>query len=206
MTDDSAALGVAIPSDDLCLAYVNTRYWRGTPAPTETLHTIGDVARWMEEAVPAAAPLARQCAAYWQLRPEEADLAHAAAVGLREVLHRALATAAGGAVADLSSLNVALGQAAPRQLLVCDGGSYGWQMDARPPSAARLLSGVLWSAADLLAGPRRARLRACANPKCGWLFLDDSKSGNRRWCAMSACGNRAKAHRHYLKAKAARIS
>ena len=32
-----------------------------------------------------------------------------------------------------------------------------------------------------------------------WLFLDDSKSANRRWCSMSSCGNRAKAHRHYMK-------
>ena len=31
--------------------------------------------------------------------------------------------------------------------------------------------------------------------------LDKSKSSNRRWCSMSACGNRAKAHRHYLRQK-----
>ena len=54
---------------------------------------------------------------------------------------------------------------------------------------------------DLLAGPRRLRVRQCANPQCQWLFLDDSKSGTRRWCSMSACGNRAKAHRHYLRVK-----
>lgn len=204
MTDESGTLGVAIPSDDLCLAYVNTRYWRGTPTPTETLHGIADVAHWLADSAPAAAPLAERGAAHWQARPEEADLAHAAAIGLREVLHRVLAAAAAGAVPDLSSLNVALGQAAPRRRLVCDGGAFGWQMEVLPPSAALLLSGVLWSAADLLVGPRRTRLRACANPKCGWLFLDDSKSGNRRWCAMSACGNRAKAHRHYLRTKAAR--
>jgi predicted RNA-binding Zn ribbon-like protein len=45
------------------------------------------------------------------------------------------------------------------------------------------------------------RVRQCSNPQCGWLFLDNSKSGNRRWCSMSACGNRAKAHRHYLRQK-----
>ena len=40
----------------------------------------------------------------------------------------------------------------------------------------------------------------------GYLFIDDSKSANRRWCTMTACGNRAKAQRHYLKAKAARAA
>jgi predicted RNA-binding Zn ribbon-like protein len=44
-------------------------------------------------------------------------------------------------------------------------------------------------------------LRRCANPECLWLFIDASKSGNRRWCDMASCGNRAKAARHYLKRK-----
>jgi regulator of RNase E activity RraA len=30
----------------------------------------------------------------------------------------------------------------------------------------------------------------------GVLFVDDSRRGNRRWCDMSVCGNRAKARRH----------
>jgi len=64
-----------------------------------------------------------------------------------------------------------------------------------------LLAPTLWSAADLLVGPQLQRVRQCANPACGWLFLDNSKSGNRRWCSMSACGNRAKAHRHYQRQK-----
>ena len=67
-----------------------------------------------------------------------------------------------------------------------------------------LLAPVLWSAGDLLAGPRLGRVRRCANPQCLWLFLDDSKTGNRRWCSMATCGNRAKAHRHYLRQKATR--
>ena len=60
---------------------------------------------------------------------------------------------------------------------------------------------MLWTAGDMLAEPRRDRVRLCANDKCVWLFLDDSKSGTRRWCDMKACGNRAKAHRHYAKLK-----
>jgi len=52
-----------------------------------------------------------------------------------------------------------------------------------------------------LTGPRLDRVRRCANPECGWLFLDDSRAGKRRWCSMSACGNRAKARRHYHKSK-----
>ena len=40
------------------------------------------------------------------------------------------------------------------------------------------------------------RLRICANETCRWVFYDDSRTGRRKWCDMSTCGNRAKAARH----------
>jgi predicted RNA-binding Zn ribbon-like protein len=60
---------------------------------------------------------------------------------------------------------------------------------------------VLWSAGDLIVSPEGGRLRHCLNDQCGWLFMDDSKNGSRRWCSMRSCGNRAKAQRHYLRSK-----
>jgi predicted RNA-binding Zn ribbon-like protein len=41
------------------------------------------------------------------------------------------------------------------------------------------------------------RLRQCDDDACGWLFLDRSKNGSRRWCSSADCGNRARARRHY---------
>lgn len=41
------------------------------------------------------------------------------------------------------------------------------------------------------------RLRQCGDDDCGWLFLDRSKNGSRRWCSSADCGNRARARRHY---------
>lgn len=49
------------------------------------------------------------------------------------------------------------------------------------------------AAADLLAGEQAARLRRCANhDTCVLVFLDTSRSRNRRWCSMDLCGNRSK--------------
>ncbi|MGP3927203.1 CGNR zinc finger domain-containing protein [Streptomyces sp. 8N616] len=42
-----------------------------------------------------------------------------------------------------------------------------------------------------------SRIRRCAHPECVLHFYDVSKNGNRRWCSMAGCGNRAKASRHY---------
>jgi hypothetical protein len=41
------------------------------------------------------------------------------------------------------------------------------------------------------------RVRNCANPDCPFSFLDTTRSGTRRWCSMTVCGNRLKARRHY---------
>jgi predicted RNA-binding Zn ribbon-like protein len=41
------------------------------------------------------------------------------------------------------------------------------------------------------------RVRNCANPDRPFWFLDTTRSGTRRWCSMSVCGNRLKARRHY---------
>jgi predicted RNA-binding Zn ribbon-like protein len=41
------------------------------------------------------------------------------------------------------------------------------------------------------------RIRRCEHPECVLWYFDSSRSGTRRWCSMSICGNRAKATRHY---------
>jgi predicted RNA-binding Zn ribbon-like protein len=101
---------------------------------------------------------------------------------------------------DLRRLNEALAIAPSRTHLAQSGDGLGWAIGLKP-AAAGILAPVLWSAADLLADKDSVRIRACANDQCLWLFLDDSKNGTRRWCSMDSCGNRAKAHRHYLRRK-----
>jgi predicted RNA-binding Zn ribbon-like protein len=41
------------------------------------------------------------------------------------------------------------------------------------------------------------QLKACPLDEggCGWLFLDRSRNGSRRWCTMEDCGAHAKARR-----------
>ena len=47
------------------------------------------------------------------------------------------------------------------------------------------------------------RIRRCAHEACVLHFYDTSRNGTRRWCSMAACGNRAKASRHYTRVKEA---
>jgi predicted RNA-binding Zn ribbon-like protein len=45
------------------------------------------------------------------------------------------------------------------------------------------------------------RIRSCHNDHCVLWFFDTSKSGQRRWCTMERCGNRAKVKRHYARTR-----
>lgn len=59
-------------------------------------------------------------------------------------------------------------------------------------SVRALLAGVAREAVLLLGGAEGSRIRQCQGPTCAILFLDTSRKADRRWCSMSACGNRAK--------------
>jgi predicted RNA-binding Zn ribbon-like protein len=65
--------------------------------------------------------------------------------------------------------------------------------DADP--LAQLLGSLARSAIALLTGSERDRLQVCRAPSCGMLYL-----GRRRWCC-AACGNRARAARHYRRTR-----
>ena len=48
----------------------------------------------------------------------------------------------------------------------------------------------------------RGWLKMCSNPSCQMLFVDASSKHQRRWCAMSICGNREKVAAHRQRKKA----
>lgn len=46
------------------------------------------------------------------------------------------------------------------------------------------------------------RLRRCPRDDCAWVFWDSSPRGDRRWCTMRVCGNRAKARSYAQRRRA----
>ncbi|MBZ7927358.1 ABATE domain-containing protein (plasmid) [Ensifer adhaerens] len=87
---------------------------------------------------------------------------------------------------DIGQLNHAAAKMPLRPQLQ-DGGLF--LVGANPVEAA--LSVLAEDAIDLIASPRRARIRQC--PGCAMVFEDTSRPGKRQWCSSaSGCGNRAK--------------
>lgn len=189
---------VPIPAsrEDLAIDFANTLCWRGSEAPSEGLADLAALGAWLSRAGLPPEMLAAAAGG--------GEALFAEAIGLREAIYRIFSDIAEGrpaAAADLAALNRALAEAPARARLVPDVSGYAWAAEPSGRGAATLLAPVLWSAADLLARAGRLRIRRCANDKCLWLFIDRSKAGTRRWCDMAACGNRAKAQRHYSRVR-----
>jgi predicted RNA-binding Zn ribbon-like protein len=146
--------------------------------------------------------------ARWAARPPEARALYRRALALREAIYalfRARMLSEGSPADALRILNETL-DAVPSRVRIAPGGdAFGWWVRSDRPAPSDMLAPIAWSAADLMTSPRARRVRQCEDDKgCGWLFLDDSRAGTRRWCSMGECGNRAKARRHYLRRKQSR--
>lgn len=193
---------LVIPRRDLAIEFANTLMWRGS-VPAESLHTAGDVAAWLSANKAVEGAVIDNLVKWFDAHPSQAESFLREAIEIREVIYALLHRLARSSVPvaeDLRRLNDTLSHSAPRVALEHAEDALGWRIAVKP-TASGILAPVLWSAADVLVGPDSARIRECANHRCLWLFLDDSKNGSRRWCSMQMCGNRAKARRHYLRQK-----
>ncbi len=187
----------------LALDFVNTVDPRHAPSRREFLTDYAALLAWAEpvgDVLPADVSTLRSAASR--------DLAGAAAafervLAFREALYRVFAAAlAREAVdaADLAAVNTVLFDATDHHVLVpASGGGVrdGWEDVGALDS---MLWPVVLDAWDVLTTPALERLRECpGDGTCGWLFLDTSRSGTRRWCDMRTCGNRAKVRTHYAR-------
>lgn len=188
----------------LCLDFANTVHDSRAEDPGEELLAISDLLQWAREAGVISSADHDRLASHCNRNPREAATALGECVAIRDLLLAIFAGLAKGRLPSsrrLSELNAALAQA-PGQLRVRRNSD---QIEAEWTSAAdglqRVLFPVLTSAAELLASQGVGRIRECASADCTWLFVDESRNRSRRWCDMSACGNRMKARRHHQKAK-----
>lgn len=100
---------------------------------------------------------------------------------------------------DVRLVGTEIAAARSNQRLVYSSGEFRWIAPAAEAGIERVLNAVAASAAELLTSPDLHRLGQCGGPQCGWLFLDTTRNGSRRWCDMQDCGNRAKVTRYRQK-------
>jgi predicted RNA-binding Zn ribbon-like protein len=185
------------------LDFHNTLAWPIPQGVNERLVDASDLIRWCRSAgiltAGEASGLERRAATH----PAESRRVVAEARRLRRILHDALFLVAHGKrlrERDLESLNGEVRRALASLRLDESRGSVRWSNDSRA-GLSMMVHRLAWSAAQLLTSADLERLRSCANDRCGWLFLDESRNRSRRWCSMEECGSRAKARRYYRRTK-----
>ncbi|QNE75634.1 zf-CGNR multi-domain protein [Streptomyces finlayi] len=167
----------------LCLELLPTG-GLGRYAVFEVLHEPADLVRWAQESrLPAG--LALSVSAAELVRARE----------LRGALWRLARNRAEGQESGPEDLDVvnAVAAAPPLVARIDADGHRAWAPGA---TGTALLSTVARDAVDLFTGPFAGRIRVCGAHDCALLFVDTSRPGRRRWCAMERCGNRHKVRAH----------
>jgi predicted RNA-binding Zn ribbon-like protein len=171
------------PADEpLFLAFVNSLHW-DDGAPLEELSDERALAAWSRAHALPAESLEGHLAGFVSLR------AH-----LRSIVER-LSRGQTLRQRELTVLQEALSRPCSHFVLVVDAApSPHLAFELEADSAAAIAFLIALSLARFLESGDRRRLKLCANPGCGFAFLDTSTNNSRRWCDMRACGNRHKVH------------
>src|SRR5215471_18773900 len=188
----------------LAVDFVNTVSGKRLREPIERLNDYADLVSWAEQVGIASGGGSKALRRSAREHPRAAEAILERAKEFREALFRifrALAEKERPDKTDLSRLNRELGEAFAHLEVAEGGGRFAWRFSGEDE-----LASVLWpvarSASEVLLHDDPSRLHMCEDPDgCGWLFYDETKNGQRRWCSMKDCGNRAKARRFYAKSK-----
>jgi predicted RNA-binding Zn ribbon-like protein len=180
------------------LDLVNTVDWTRDGPRAERLPDYARLLDWSAGVGVVSPAVARRLRRAAARRPGAAGAALVAAHRTRGLLQRLLAARAGGqapAEPDLAGFNTLLSGALEHLELAASpsGMRLGWR--GLGDQLASPLWPVVWSAARLLASEEAERIRVCAGPDCGWMYVDRSRNGLRRWCEMETCGTREKNRR-----------
>jgi predicted RNA-binding Zn ribbon-like protein len=164
----------------LFVDFVNTLHWY-EGAPIELIGTESDFAAWLLEQGFPADGVEGYLPEVHRLREHVRGLTEALA-SRRAVPH-----------VDMGALQAAL--AAPTgslRLVDPESAEPHLSFATEAPAAIVFSFQIALSVARFMRSPQRKRLKLCANPGCGFAFVDTSINATRRWCFMRYCGNRVK--------------
>ena len=132
--------------------------------------------------------------------PAAARAALGRAVRFREALHRVVVAILAGRNApetDRDEVERTFQRAMRAATFAWDASGCRLQWNADASGLDLVLHVVAVNAVEWCRDVDVGRVRTCAGDNCGWVFIDTSRSGRRRWCDMATCGNVAKARTHY---------
>jgi predicted RNA-binding Zn ribbon-like protein len=193
--------------DELAIRFVNTAAWRLRETSEERMGDVASFDAWLKSNDVGTADERKRLGSQWRKDPETGVEVLQNALELREALYAILSAR----IAGRPPPDIALRRFNKIFTRALDGAVVAWRdghlaFSGKPHrDGIEIFRAIIISASELLTGSRSDRIKQCQDDRgCGWLFIDDSRGFNRRWCSMGDCGNRAKAHRHYARVRCAR--
>lgn len=185
----------------LCLSLANTRHWRNSRAPRETLDGYADLARWaaarqLVDGDEALQRIARD-------RPAAAQAELHRAIALREAIaawFAARVQGRSGEEGDFAEITASFNEASRHLKLALVDGALVPALAGTADTLALPRWQAALSAIGLASSAAMARVKQCADDRgCGWLFLDATRNGSRQFCFSTECGNRTRQARFRAK-------
>ncbi|HET9487870.1 MAG TPA: CGNR zinc finger domain-containing protein [Chryseosolibacter sp.] len=201
MVKNSRIATISLDGETLCLNFTNTVHNRTENPPPDYLLNMVDLIAWAEKVVLLDERHARRLDKLATENPKKARQFFSEAIAMRELLYRIFFPIAAHkkiAPDDLAQFNTLLKSSFSHMALVSESGTYKADWDFPSDSFQQITAPIVKDAYDLLLSGKLDRVKEC--PNCGWLFLDTTRNGKRRWCSMKNCGSNIKAlewyHRH----------
>jgi predicted RNA-binding Zn ribbon-like protein len=206
LSPPSRAGSLALAGGVLCLDFTNTASGRGTDHHIEHLRCFDHLLAWACHVGLADEHQRQSLQAAAAHRPRRARQVVEQAHRLREAIYDLFrARVAGGEppARALAELNLVLARGMAAAVVAPTSNGFVWDWPDRGETPEGLLWPIARSAAELLTSPQLGRVKPCPGQNCGWLFLDQTRNGRRRWCEMDVCGSRAKMRRYHQRRRIA---
>jgi predicted RNA-binding Zn ribbon-like protein len=188
----------------VCIRFANTLNWRKSARPEEDLESYRSLVSWS-----LRAGILNQKESWHLIRESEkskkkAESALSRFIRAREMIYKIffdIGSQREPRKEKLNALNRRFNEAMAHLKVVSRAKNFKWTWNHPEDNLDWMIWPLVQSAANLLVSSDLDLVRVCPGKGCGWLFVDHSRNGLRKWCDMKECGNRAKAQRHYRKMK-----
>lgn len=189
----------------LCLDFTNTVSNRGDATEKDYLANFDDLLYWAVKKVEIITEkTARLIDKKAQAESVKAQHFFKEAMVLRKLIHDIflqVSNAEQVSAENMAEFNETMKMYNPHIQLQQNGDNFKETWDWEPDSFFQITAPIIKTAYTLLLSDKLGRVRECCSNPCGWLFLDTSKNGKRRWCSMDTCGSNDKAIKYYYRQK-----
>ncbi|MFY0255642.1 CGNR zinc finger domain-containing protein [Chitinophaga sp. 30R24] len=191
MSIEKSVTTLRLEGSILCLDFINTVENRKKAAPYDYLNSFKDLLKWYAHTGALSPKIIHTLERLAKDYPQKATIVFDKCKQLRELLHSILSRLVAKKSPlpeDLLLFNRFISEAYASIEISFPAGQGLLQFNA--PVLEQVYWWLIKSAVELFISPMVTGVKEC--PGCGWLFLDKSKNGSRKWCSMRTCGDVSK--------------